>query len=155
MFVNQKEGAEELANHLNEDLHNRNGRPSAQPGFATTAPRVFLSIHGAKSQHERTDVIRKVTCDAVDCVCAATHHSRHSQFKKGIAKGLVATDVAARGLDIKVRCSAFAMATQCCVSSVVLLLAGYSHCSELRRSNEDRHTRSPMRPHRTYGAGWS
>lgn len=91
------------------------------------------------------------------CVCAATHHvrSRHSQFKKGIAKGLVATDVAARGLDIKARCSAFAIATQCCVSSVVLLLAGYSHCSELRRSNEDRHTRPPMRPHRTYGTGWS
>lgn len=110
IFVNKKEGAETLANHLNEDLHNRAGRPSATPGFATTAPKVFLSIHGNKSQHERTDVIRKVCARELRQVVSPVrmwidhvlHLACRLQFKKGIAKGLVATDVAARGLDIKV-----------------------------------------------------
>jgi len=65
VFVNSREGAETLANHLNDDLHTRKGRPSMTPGFQTTAPKVFMSIHGDKTQHARSAAIRKVRCDCV------------------------------------------------------------------------------------------
>lgn len=101
IFVNKKEGADTLANHLNEDLHNRAGRPSATPGFATTAPKVFLSIHGNKSQHERTDVIRKVrTLCRELCLLAATDLKR--DVRAGVAGAVQEGDREGAGGD---RCS--------------------------------------------------
>lgn len=69
VFVNNKQGCEELSSNL-----------CTQKTLDMRSPFQAASIHGDKSQEEREDVI--------------------NAFKKGYIPILVATDVAARGLDI-------------------------------------------------------
>lgn len=143
VFVNAKANCEDVAVAIRNQLQ----REASAQGRGMLPSATVVALHGDKSQGDRSSIL--------------------ASFKKGPTAVLVATDVAARGLDVKVRrlaledrecvggtCPLTPLHASFCLS-VLMWGAERAYGGQLRRCTQCGHPRAPLRAHRSAERGWS